>query len=143
MNLIPIAKKLIEREGNMVSAPYICSAKAEWKPLAETFCGCAKKIYDILYTEGDGGIEIVYDDSLIPESYIVDIDEKIQIFAVDYQGCAYALATVLQLMNGKNEFEKVRIEDWPERDYRGLMVDLAREWHPFHTVLRYRSCTYS
>ena len=137
MNLIPVAKRVIERGEHMALEPLIYSVKAEWQPLVKIFRVCAEKIYGILYTEGDGGIEIIQDDSLTPESYVVDIDEKVQILAADYQGCAYALATLLQLLNEENQLEKVRIEDWPDKDYRGLMVDLAREWHPFHTVLHY------
>ena len=137
MNLIPAAKKYISYEGSIVSAPFIQSAVAEWQPLLATFCACTEKIYGIPYTEGAGGIEITWDDSLERESYVIDIDESVQIFAADYQGCAYALATVLQLMNEKNEFEKARMEDKPDKDYRGLMVDLAREWHPFHNVLHF------
>lgn len=40
-------------------------------------------------------------------------------------------------MQEEDEIEIARIEDYPDKEYRGLMVDLAREWHPFYTLLNY------
>ena len=42
-----------------------------------------------------------------------------------------------EVKDGKITVEKALITDHPDKDYRSLMVDLAREWHPASTVLQY------
>lgn len=135
--IIPVPKNCINENRKKKLIPELQCETAEWKPLAKVFTDAAKKIFGIVFTEGANGIQIIRDETIGKNAYVVESREKIQILASDEQGCAYALATVLQLMNADGEIEEVRIEDWPEKDYRGLMIDLAREWHPLHILLRY------
>lgn len=135
--IIPVPKKVISGGEIVKTAPYIDCRKEEWLPMAEAFCECMKKIYNINFTYGAGGVEIICDDSIEPEAYRLETGDAIRITASGRQGCAYGLATAVQLLNEKLETEKIYIEDKPDKDYRGLMVDLARKWHPFATLLHY------
>ena len=132
--LIPVPKSYERKEGNIKFLPKILCEVECWKPLVAAFAEMANSIYDISFSEGAGGIRLTLDEGIKAESYILDTSEEVKIAASDYQGCAYALASVLQLMNKQLEIEAVRIEDKPDKDYRGLLVDLARKWHPFRTL---------
>ena len=135
--IIPIPKRFTEKNRVQVIKPEIvCEVKA-WEPLVKAFIESAHKIWGVKFTEGSGGIKIALDESIEQEAYIVDVDTEVKVYASEYHGCAYALATVLQLLNDKLELDSVRIEDKPDKDYRGFMVDLAREWHPFSRLLKY------
>lgn len=135
--IIPIPKKYIAKEGKISLQPQIYCQVESWQPLVDSFAGYMQKLYDISFAQGDGGIQIQLCETLAEESYIIDVEDGIQILAPDYQGCAYALSTVLQMLDGSMELEHVRIEDKPDKDFRGLMVDLARHWHPYRTLAKY------
>lgn len=52
----------------------------------------------------------------------------------------YGIATAIQyidIKNGKIVVKKTEIEDYPDKPYRGLMVDLARQWHSPYTIFKY------
>lgn len=135
--IIPTPKRFTEKNRVQVIKPEImCEARA-WEPLVKAFIECAHKIFGVKFTEGSGGIKITLDESIEQEAYVVDVDTEVKVYASEYHGCAYALATVLQLLNDKLQLDSVWIEDKPDKDYRGLMVDLAREWHPFSRLLKY------
>ncbi|KAK9708194.1 hypothetical protein K7432_009778 [Basidiobolus ranarum] len=70
--------------------------------------------------------------------YRVTIDarrRKVQIEAQDPEGAAYAVSTLLQLLEERSKKElawpNIILEDWPSTpdEYRGLMLDIAREYH--------------
>lgn len=135
--IIPVPKKY-ERKGQFQCvAPFITTENPKWQPLIETFCQCALKIYQVSFTQGSGGIRLICNQEIEREAYVLDVEEEVRVEASDEQGCIYALATLLQLMNDQLELESVRIEDKPDKDYRGLMIDLARKWFPFNTLLHY------
>ena len=72
---------------------------------------------------------------------IANVDEKIVVSAPDSEGICYGIATLLQLVefddvSGTIHVEKCTIEDWGDKDYRALMIDLVSSWHPLDKVLR-------
>lgn len=135
--LIPIPKNYHSENRTRKLIPQFQCKTEQWRPLLEAFAVAAKKIFGIIFTDGTEGMQVILDESLSKDTYVIDMRNQMQVFAADTHGCAYALATVLQLMQENGEIEVVRIEDKPDKDYRGLMVDLAREWHPFCTLLHY------
>lgn len=137
LELIPVPKISSVKQGNIRTPTCICCTKEEWKDLISVFCMCAKKIQKLDFCEGTGGIEVVYDETLDSEKYVIDVTKKILVFASDYQGAAHGLASVLQLLDEAGNIDKLHIEDWPDKQYRGVMVDLARQWHPFYALLHY------
>ena len=74
----------------------------------------------------------------MPENaYRLDSRDGLVLYASAKEGLLYALATALHAVKVKNGIlscEKALIEDWPEKPYRTLMVDLVREWIPASRV---------
>ena len=139
--LIPVPKKALVYDGEKIVAPLSISTKHEaWKKYINIFKDYFRKINEIEPTESCGGIELCYDITVKSPGYVFDSTEKIKISASDDEGILYGLATALQLLNvedNKLTAAKIRIEDYPDKDYRGLMVDLANRWHPLRTIFRY------
>lgn len=112
----------------------------EWNSIIEIAKTAFSKIFDETLTEEDGGITFVCDDSIGNAEYKLIADGEITIFASTYEGCAYGLATVLQLST-KNEhgifFPGIVLADKADRDYRGLMIDVARFFHKKEAILSY------
>lgn len=82
-----------------------------------------------------------HDASLAPASYVIDtLEDKIILSAADDEGIGYAIATMLQIITvviDKFCIARVHIEDAPDKSYRGLMVDLARRWHPASKIFNF------
>lgn len=139
--IIPIPKKLQKSEGEFVITG-IRTDVADFAEYANTFCTCAQKIFDKRVVEaGEGNVILSCDPTMKKGSYVVDTtgDEAI-LSACDGEGICYAMATLLEILTLDGDVltvHKVRIEDAPDKDYRALMIDLAREWHPAHQVIRF------
>ncbi len=93
---------------------------------------------------GDNSTDIVLvlDELMTGENYTIDISDKIEIRAGNYAALAQARSTLVQLARTRNNtdgeteiyFPVVRIEDSPDAEYRGLLIDLARNWHSIESV---------
>lgn len=106
----------------------------------DVFAQAFHTIHRVPLTREKGGIELIQDASLPQGRYVVDSGEGIRAYAADTEGILYALATLLQLIhyeNGSLRIPLVHIEDFPDKDYRSLMVDLSRQWHPFPKLLKF------
>ena len=113
---------------------------------AEVLASYLAKIHGADLVRGEGGIVLAYDAALGAGEYRVVIGED-GAFATasDADGAAYATATLLQLAAVEGDvlcFPKVEILDRPDCGYRSLMVDLARQWHPFPTLFAYVDLCY-
>ena len=108
---------------------------------ARSFAELAKKMHGVEFTCGDGGVSAVYDSSLEGCEYALDISEDGAVIrASEPEGAFYAFASLAQLMNAKDgavTLPKASITDKPECPFRTLMVDLARQWHPFICLKNY------
>ena len=138
--ILPTPKHVELFERQSVIVPRIACNHTPWAPYVSTLTEAFAKIYEIDLTPGEDGIILAYDASLPAKSYRYEADQVITLTASDNEGILYALATLLQAVNVTNgiiEAEKALIEDHPDKDYRTLMVDLAREWHPIHSIFKY------
>ena len=98
-------------------------------------------IKNLLYTSGGEppNIEVInlYDgsDDIQRDGYILNIYEGIiQIKVIDKSGLSHALTSLLQLfMNAKNEgsnyISNFRIRDFPRFSYRGIHLDISRNFY--------------
>lgn len=73
------------------------------------------------------------------EAYKIDIQEnKIYLIGSDEAGLFYAIQSFKQLVNGvksrKIQIQGGIIEDYPEYEYRGMMLDVARHFFPLADV---------
>ena len=113
---------------------------------ADTLATYLHRVHGTSLRRGAGGIELLYDPSLGVEEYRILCDgQGVRAYAAADSGAAYAMATLLQLATPDGErlsFPKVQIEDGPDCPFRSLMVDLARQWHPFETLFDYVDLCY-
>lgn len=136
MNIIPTPKKIITKEGKIV-LNHISTDIAEWKDLLHGFCKYCKNAYGIEFTNTCSGVTLVYKSGLKKGGYEIDGDK---LFASDREGAGNALSTLFQIITcdgGDTYIQNLSIIDYPDKPYRGLMVDLARRRHNFNTLLHY------
>ena len=106
----------------------------------KTLKAAFKKLFKITLTDGRGGITLRKIDTLPHQSYRYDTRDGIVLSASDDEGILYAMATLIQTATVKDgciTVSKAIIEDRPDKEFRALMVDLARAWHPAVTVHQY------
>ena len=140
-NILPKSKK-IEDVGRVQSYPPEFSISDNFSREKEQFFKVTvKKIFGIELVEGKRGILVCCDDTLPSNAYGIFSDETaIRVFVSSDEGLGYAFSTLLQLIKkGKRGigFPILKLFDYPDRDYRGLMVDVARKWHDFDCLLEY------
>lgn len=139
-NILPTPKKVSLFDGTTVVNAAVCTDHALFAPHLPVFSQAFEKIFSVPVAVADGGIRVEYCASLAPNAYTLDSRDGIVLRASGVEGLMYALATALHAIEPHGQTlccEKAYIEDYPEKDYRGLMVDLARCWHPAQQVLRY------
>lgn len=89
-----------------------------------------------------GDIDLVVDGSGAPESYRLVADaDGVRIAGADAAGLFYGVQTLGQLLtrddDGAWRIPAVRVDDAPRFAYRGVMLDVARHFHPVATVEAY------
>ncbi|MBR7112868.1 MAG: family 20 glycosylhydrolase [Clostridia bacterium] len=142
MNIIPTPKKQkIISEDHHAVAPAVYTEVEEWQDALSVLCDGIYKIYGVNMAVADkGGIVLVKDMSLAPSAYALDSGVSIVIRAADTAGVLHGIATALQLLEGENgvlSVQAVQIEDYPEKEYRAVMADVARRWHPLDKLFKY------
>lgn len=140
IRMIPSPKKceLFESFGRFPCRIY--TKEERFRKGCEVFADSFRFLYDTELAWEKGGIELEFDPSLAPGAYRVDSTEAIRVWAADTEGILYGLATLLQLVDlsvGKLKMQALTMEDWADKDYRSLMVDLSRQWHPFTKLLKF------
>ena len=139
-NIVPTPKSVKPLEG------YINTPLAyELEGGAFTECQSAltesfKKLFKVDLEHRSGGSIIRKDDTLPAGAYRYDTSDGIVLSASDKEGILYAIATLVltaTVKDGAISVSRAVIEDSPEKEFRALMVDLAREHHPASTVLKY------
>ena len=126
--------------------PAVTTDDAEFKSFITTFRNYVKKINGVTLKNEEGGIALVRDKTLAAGEYKIETSKSGMILsASDNDGITYALATVHQILHyedGKLTVPSYTIKDKPDSSYRALMVDLARQWHPFDTLKDYIDLCY-
>lgn len=138
--MIPTPKSL-ERAGGYREVPLKIFAECEdFLCVTEAFCESIKKLHNKDISVEEGGILLRCDASLPEGAYTLDTREEIVLSASSKEGICYAVATLIQMIasaKGSLWTAKAYIKDAPDKPYRSLMVDLAREWHPASTIFKY------
>lgn len=145
LNLIPTPKVVrgADANGDFAYVPVLPKVEScpAFAPCAGAFADYAARAYGIAFEIAPGGIVLWENSALAPGAYRIDVSEEgVRACASDMDGASCAMATLLQLLQGKNgamSAPVVQIEDRPDSSYRSLMVDLARKWHPFACLRAY------
>ena len=131
--------------GNFAVLPTVISADAEFTVAAETFCEYAAK-NGVLFSNGEGGIRVKRDSTLEKEGFCIEITDKgAEILAADIKGAHGALsilASQIETAEGGFTAEQMIIKEAPDMYYRGLSVDLARQWHAPEYIIKYIDLCY-
>ena len=141
-NFVPTPKKLeIKSEEKNKIKCAIITHNPKWQKHTEVFADYFNKAHSINLMYESGGIELFECSDMLNGKYRIEISDVVSIFSSDSEGILYALATIMQILD-VNEYgeilsESICVDDYPDKDYRGIMVDLGREWHPFDKLLRY------
>ena len=138
-NILPTPKKVTMMNGTVALPFFVSTEHAEWSVYTKTLSDAFQKLFAQPLSEGNG-IKLCYDPTIPKKHYKLDSVNGIVLSASDSEGLLYAMATLIQAIQKKDDcltLEKAIIEDYPDKDYRTLMVDLAREWHPVHSVHKY------
>ncbi|MBO4423576.1 MAG: family 20 glycosylhydrolase, partial [Clostridia bacterium] len=134
LNVIPQPKSYEIKEGKLSPGKVICAPGFE--PAASAY----DKYRDELGYDAADACVFAYAGSDLPAGAyeIKCFDDRIELYASDNEGMNNAFSTLLQLQaqDGKT-VPNVDISDCPDCEYRGIMIDLARIWHPFGYLLKY------
>lgn len=140
-NIIPTPKKVITSDEILeISEVKIHTDEVSWQKFVNVFKEGFEKVYGISVERDKGVLELIKDDSIAKGTYILSCSDKVKMYASDNEGAAYAIASLFQLINVKDgciSVPKINIEDYSDKDYRTLMIDLARCWHPVRTIFKY------
>ena len=139
LNIIPIPKETL-LSGKVIvlsTKSKIYSENQEVLPLLTLFKTELKQVtgFDIGITNAAGkeaDIIFAIDSQLADDEYHIDVNSVINVTGGTYQALAMARTTFLQMSSAENDglyFPVVKIKDRPSANYRGLMIDLARNWH--------------
>lgn len=139
-HIIPTPKRVEVASGYIILPLTVSCDVPEWDEYIITLSDAFKKLYKVQLTRADSGITFKKNASLPKGSYRLDSRDGVILSASDSEGVLYAIATLIQateIKDGKITLELALIEDHPDKEFRALMVDLAREWHPAYTVHQY------
>ena len=149
MNIIPTPKLVqhaIDNSKEFAFTPTIMKNDVFSDAIA-SFMSYVERLYEIkMQFKDDASISILQDESLETEAYrIIVKKEGVAIYVNDKVGANHAFATILQMMSVDSSeiiLPAIVVEDKPDCVYRGMMVDLARNWHPFPYLLSYVDMCY-
>jgi len=82
-------------------------------------------------------ISIIIDKTFKTEEYQINIDQSVILSGGSYKAISSAMTSLLHLIEKKDDhtlLHIVKIKDYPDASYRGLMIDLARRWHTIETL---------
>lgn len=146
LNLIPQAKQVSASEKALLLSDFskIYVSKATLLPLGEMLGVGIKKLTGIPIkitnnTGNEADIVLKIDPALTEESYRIEIIHEVLLTGGSYQALASASSSLLQLIQKEGEhiaIPMITLEDKPDANFRGLMIDLARQWHSSETVLK-------
>lgn len=93
----------------------------------------------VLGKKAGADIHFKLNTNLEESQYKIKISKSISIEGGSYGSlinASYSLLQVLELENNQITFPGLIIEDSPDSEYRGLMIDLARNWHNVPEILK-------
>ena len=140
--LIPCPKYAVYRQEALAIMPIMEICDPAFIRPAKAFAGYAQRLVGVRFTEGRGASVVLRPDpDMQPGEYSLRVQTaRAVLCAADEQGMQYALATLGQLLSvrdGRVSLPVCEIRDLPDCEHRCVMIDLARNWHPFDYLLSY------
>ena len=144
-HIIPVPKKYDVISESFHSVPLsIYTEVAGWQDYLDAFRQTFRKIFEVELPAGvPGGIELILDETVPCDAYILDTQSAVEVRSGGSEGMLYGLATVLQLVkpegNGLNT-PSVHVEDHPDKEFRAFMLDPGFAVQPFRQLNRHKLC---
>jgi len=143
--LVPWPRSVEMAEGAMGVTPdsRIVYQNAALAPLADVLAGeihmaTALRLPTEKATAKPGDIELRLDPQLQGEAYTLSVTDRAVVCGGNYRAVAWGTVTLLQSLTstagGGVQAPRMVVEDAPEAAYRGLLVDVARKWHPVESL---------
>ncbi len=82
-------------------------------------------------------INFYLDTNLALEEYQLRIDQSVEIHGGSYAAVVAGKNTLLQTLSTLDQkliLPKIKVRDFPDASFRGLLIDLARQWHTLGQV---------
>jgi len=119
----------------------ITTTDTQLLPLLDVFKSELKTLtgFDLPIVQSTEKASILFqiDAGMKKDTYRITVENSIIVKSGSYQSAAMARTTLLQMAHVKNEellFPQIVLKDAPDAHYRGLLIDLARDWHSIETV---------
>lgn len=137
MHIVPIPKKVDKKFGLFTFKEKIKLNIGDFNPLLADIFKKELKLSDIEVIDEEIYSTVVFRSSKVPkEGYNINVtQDKIYIDASTDSGIYYAIKTLKQIKN-KNTIECVIIEDSPDLEIRGVMIDISRSKVPTLKTLK-------
>lgn len=142
--ILPIPKQLYHTDKSIAlsKSSALYSPDSEVQALLELL---SDDIYKLSGTKlnitsaDNNSADIVFsiDKHLSDEQYVINSTERIDVSGGSYNALVQAKSALLQLITieeNKIVLPQIKLSDHPDIGYRGLMVDLARQWHTVETI---------
>ena len=137
-NIVPWPQEVKLGEGTMIltsSSRIVAAEKLE--PLAkvlseEIFLLTGERLTTATDKSKSGDISLELDAELKGEAYTLVVDDNVVVRGGNYGAVALGTVTLLQSISTESDritLPKMTIQDEPEKDYRGLMIDVARRYN--------------
>lgn len=145
-SLVPWPKSVTVEQGQveLSAGSRILASDAKLEPLArvlsdEIWLSTAVRLPVGMGAGGKGDIALRLTDAVkADEGYrLTAAPGGIAVEARTYRGAAWGTVTLLQGIahdGGRVLLPRLTIEDQPAASYRGLLIDVARQWHPVETL---------
>jgi len=116
-------------------------AAPQMEGCAAVFARYAQEAFGIQWTAGEDGVKLRLEPSYAEEEYRLEIcPAGAAVAASGEKGLHNGLADLLSRLKADGKSLAAAacvVRTRPDCSYRGLMVDLARQWHPLPYLLRY------
>lgn len=117
-------------------------AQEELRPIASLFVDYVNRLSNLELQLVDSSskntkITLRINKDLEKEAYTISVGRTIEIEGQSYGSVANAIASLVQLIEVSekgSKIAKVSISDKPTSEFRSVMLDLARFWHPVETI---------
>jgi len=140
VSIVPWPKSLQTTGGSLklTGASRIVAADAKLAPLARILCdeiymSTAVRLKVDTAAGGPGDIVLQLDPQLKGEQYSVSVSDNAVVSGGNYRAAAWGTVTLLQVIeaagSGELRAAQMTVKDEPVASYRGVMIDLARQWH--------------
>jgi N-acetyl-beta-hexosaminidase len=144
--VIPAPTKCDFRDGVFVltSQSRIVAADAQLVPLGKLLAGeiellTSTRLTTVAGSPRPGDLVLAIDPALRGEEHSIDVGDVATVEAGNADAVALGTTTLLQAMTKRNariEIPRMIVRDRPAVEYRGLMIDCARQRHSLATLKR-------